>query len=50
MLRSVESGSQLLRDNKRLEDDIVLVGFGLGYCHSGIELIKAFELAGLLPV
>ena len=49
-LRSEENGSKLLRENKPLEVDIVLVGVGLGFCHSGIELIKAFELASLLPV
>jgi DNA-binding NarL/FixJ family response regulator len=49
-IKTLENGSSLLTDNKVLDADILLVGFGLGYCHSGIELVNALDAAALLPV
>jgi len=49
-ISTLENGSRLLSDNKVLDVDILLIGFGLGYCHSGIELVNALDAAALLPV
>ena len=35
-----ENGAQLLKEQQPLDVDVLLIGFGLGYCHSGIELVQ----------
>jgi DNA-binding NarL/FixJ family response regulator len=45
-IKTLESGSSLLTENKVLDVDILLIG----YCHSGIELLNALDAAALLPV
>lgn len=47
---SAENGSALLKADQPLDVDIVLTGYGLGNCHSGIELVQALDRARLLPV
>lgn len=49
-IHTLENGSQLLLEKKPLEVDVLLLGFDLGNCHSGIELIHELDVAGLLPV
>lgn len=46
----LENGSSLLNQNAPLDIDVLLIGFDLGNCHSGIELVHELSLAGLLPV
>jgi CheY-like chemotaxis protein len=49
-IKTLENGSSLLTDNNVLDVNILLIGFGLGYCHSGIEMVNALDAAALLPV
>ncbi len=49
-INMLENGSSLLNQNAPLDIDVLLIGFDLGNCHSGIELVHELSLAGLLPV
>ena len=49
-IHTYENGSELLQQEAPIEADVVLLGFGLGYCHSGIELIQELDASGKLPV
>ena len=49
-IEALESGSQLLKAKQALDVDVLLIGFGLGYCHSGIELVQTLSALKLLPV
>lgn len=46
----LENGSSILLDNTPLDIDVLLIGFGLGNCHSGIELVYELTQSGMLPV
>lgn len=46
----LENGSSILQENAPLDIDVLLIGFDLGNCHSGIELVQQLSLAGLLPI
>ena len=47
---SLENGSKLLREQQPLDVDVLIIGFGLGYCHSGIELVQTLTSLKMLPV
>lgn len=49
-ISSFENGSQLIKAREQLEVDVLLIGFGLGNCHSGIELVQTLTAYKMLPV
>lgn len=42
-IQSEENGTGLLRSGRPIDADVMLVGYGLGYCHNGIELVNALQ-------
>lgn len=46
----LENGSSLLQQKDPLDVDVLLIGFDLGNCHSGIELVQELTQSGKLPV
>ena len=49
-IEAYENGAQLLREQRTLDVDVLIIGFGLGYCHSGIELVQTLTSLKMLPV
>ena len=44
-----ENGSELLEGTDPLDYDVIIMGFGLGPCHSGIELLQNLMQTSRLP-
>lgn len=47
---TLENGTPLLLDKQPLDYDIIVLGQELGNCHSGVELLQAFDQYQMLPI